>query len=187
MLGILAAILVFGVTKSLEYYFKKPWLQLYLPSKRPNLVKSDSPRATYYHVLIKNWKPWTRAINTAIYCTAVEVPTADNSTFDRQIVPRMRLSWPYEDQSKLGSAYQRVSSEIFCDLLKITADQKIHYRFQDKAGSIREFLSSTTTIKLHLIAVADNYESPRPTVFQISWNGKWSDNPDEMKRYSRPR
>jgi hypothetical protein len=31
--------------------------------------------------------------------------------------------------------------------------------------------------------VADNYVSPKVQVFEVAWNGKWSENLDDMEKY----
>ncbi len=38
-------------------------------------------------------------------------------------------------------------------------------------------------MRISLVASADNYTSKSHSVIEISWNGKWSSNLEEMKKY----
>jgi hypothetical protein len=38
-------------------------------------------------------------------------------------------------------------------------------------------------MRVYVIASADNFESKKPLVIEIAWDGKWSDKKDEMQQH----
>jgi hypothetical protein len=42
-------------------------------------------------------------------------------------------------------------------------------------------------VRFGLQLVAENYQLPELQIFEVAWNGKWSDNLDEMETHLRIR
>ena len=50
-------------------------------------------------------------------------------------------------------------------------------------NNFRGYLAPNESMQYHLQIVSDKYISSKLQVFEVSWDGNWSDNPEEMKRY----
>jgi hypothetical protein len=45
------------------------------------------------------------------------------------------------------------------------------------------YIKAGEAMRVYVIASADNFESKKPLVIEIAWDGKWSDKKDEMQQH----
>lgn len=144
--------------------------------------------ARYHHIKVKNTKP-TVAKNVGIFCVGLEHATA-NGDFQFRLVPRVRLFWPYEQTRMVHGMLaidqpppRNVLSGDLCDLCFVHKESKtIELSLEAWPTQISEALQSGQPIRLHLKAIADNFESKEPLIVELAWNKKWSESDEEMSR-----
>lgn len=87
--------------------------------------------------------------------------------------------------SEFSPALQSVKIEEVLDFGFIRKNEvKFFPALYHISGNFRGFVLPNESVRYSLQIVADNYVSSNYYIFEVSWNGEWSDNPNDMKKIS---
>jgi len=161
--------------------FAGPKLELALRDPRGELnMRNDGKRETYYHIEVVNRRRWSPARQVRVMLTEVEKKIADGS-FVRDPLIRLQLTWAYSAVS--GEMLPTIVANQTCDLGCLTENAD-HFRLTTyvRPNNFPGLISAGQTMRATVIAVADNVQSS-PLRLEISWDGKWSTDLNEMQRH----
>jgi len=176
-----AIMAVFGDSIRAKYWGPKLRLKLHDPEGESILVRESSGKmvpARYYHLKVTNERRSVSARNVRVMLTQIIKPTL-NGTFPQQrLSGPLQLKWQHPEFHVLFST---IGPDDICDLGHVIQDRSFVLLPYIVPNNFEGFLKAGERMRIEVIAVADNAESA-PLSLEISWNGKWSDDTEEMKK-----
>ena len=140
---------------------------------------TNGGRVIYYHLLVRNSRSWSVANNCRVVLRAVSkmlpngdfqnVPLPVQPTFiwaPAQVTPLL-IDLSHEQTLDFGSVTE--GGNQFVPVLNFFPN------------NFRGFVEQGSVVRYSLEIVADGLRS-RPKVFEVAWNGQWSDNLDDMSQ-----
>lgn len=141
---------------------------------------TNGPRVLYYHLKLFNLRPWLSCKNCRVLLKAIYRRGPDN-----QFSP---LSVPVPPQFVWAPA------EFTPTVITITREHIIDFgALAEGSDSFRPvlyfypndfqgFVHANEAVRYSLEILADGYASARYQVFEVAWDGNWTDNLDDMSR-----
>lgn len=167
-----------------KYRLTPPKLQIVPQNLRGELTQLIGPgfknRVIYYHLKVINSRHWSTAKNCQVQLIEIRKKLA-NQEFQKiplNAYPSFRWS-----PAELTGLSIDISHEQIFDFGRITE----HGNYFEPVLSIYAnnfggFVEATNVIRYTLKIVAEGYVSSKTKIFEVAWNGQWSDNLDEMSR-----
>lgn len=163
-----------------------PRLEFKLHNARGDLTtRQDGQRTIYYHVKIENKRRWSIARRVRILCTTISKKAPGGSFVQESLIAPVQLTWVF---SSFHELLPNVATDDICDLGFLNENSN-QFRNQFRLSlymypnNFRGFISANEAMRVSLIASADNFTSKSPYVLEISWDGNWSSNLDEMRKH----
>lgn len=159
-----------------------PKLKFTLHNARGDLTtRANRRRTIYYHIKIENERQWAPARRVRVLCTAISKRASDGPFVQEPLIIPVQLTWAFPAFHEL---LPNVSTEDICDLGYLDeASARFVLSLYVYPNNFRGFISSNETMHIGLIASADNFTSKSPYILEISWDGNWSPNLDEMRQH----
>ncbi|MEA2051366.1 MAG: hypothetical protein U9O90_00840 [Euryarchaeota archaeon] len=159
-----------------------PILEFKLHNARGDLTtRQDGQRTIYYHVKIENKRQWSLARRVRILCTAISKKAPDGSFVQESLIAPVQLTWVFQSFHEL---LPNVATDDICDLGFLDENSNQFWlSLYIRPNNFRGFISANEAMRVSLIASADNFTSKSPYVLEISWDGNWSSNLDEMRKH----
>src|SRR3989338_2692342 len=178
--GAVAILAVWG--EKMRNMVAGPRLEFELYNARGDLNTRQGGGSTiYYHVKIKNRRTWAPAKRVRILCTAIQKKAPDGSFEQKPLIIPVQLTWPFPTFHEL---LPNVANEKICDLGFLDeGSKKFSLPLYVTPNNFQGFISANEAMRVGLIASADNFTSKSPYVIEISWDGKWSTNLNEMQKH----
>jgi hypothetical protein len=165
-------------------YLFGPRLTLTLVNERGDLTsRFNGDRLYYYHFRVTNGKRRIPGQGVRVVVQGIS-KRAPNAAFVQQpLVYPLQLPWtPMEP----GELERTVVQQSICD-----------FGLLEEKGNARSFLLAVPLVptnfrghvgrdgcvRYEVVATGQNVFSLQPTVFEVSWDGQWTENQEEMKRH----
>lgn len=162
--------------------FAGPNIELALRDARGNLTtRGDGGKVAYYHIVVTNRRRWSPAKNVRLLLTGIQTRAADGRYAPERVVHAVQLTWQFPrfhelsptitavDMCDFGSLGERESA--FVPSLYITPND---FPGLVRPGESKRFL---------IVASADNFYSKVPLVLEVSWDGKWTADTEELMKH----
>lgn len=145
------------------------------------LVGSNfNSRVVYYHLKVVNGRTWSTAKNCKVLLTEVHL-RSPNGQFQRvslNAFPSFRWT-----PAELTGLTLDISHEQIFDFGRVIENAN---RFEPTLSiypnNFNGFVTANSVVRYTLKIVAEGYESKKTQVFEVAWNGNWSDNMDIMSQ-----
>ena len=166
----------------LRSWFAGPKLDVKLKDPRGYVIRlANGDRAIYYHIQVENRRRWAPAKRVRVLCTGVSKRGAGGRFVQQPWIIPLQLTWAFPQFHEL---LPNIPAEDVCDLgfvneKRSAFDLSTYVRPNDFSGSI----SAHEAMRVTLIPSADNFTPKSPYVLEVSWDGKWSDNLEEMRKH----
>jgi hypothetical protein len=159
-----------------------PKISIRLRNEKGNLtLRANQKRTIFYHLELHNHRVWSPVRNVRLLLTSIEKKRPDGTYFPEQVVAPLQLTWSFPQFHEISPT---VSKLDICDLGFLDEDAD---RFSPSLyvypNNFRGYVGKGESMRIGIIATADNYHSQSPLVFEISWDGKWDDDMEEMRRH----
>lgn len=157
----------------------RPNLTIKLKSSIGEYFPNNSPKIRYYHLIVSNSHKTAHALNARVAITAVSKPIADGTYREVPFVGPLQLFWRFQ---KIQSQFITIGANATCDLGYV--NQETNTFIFTTLVPPKDFigdLEAGNEIRIELKAIADNAIS-KPLYLHIAWNGKWSENENEMQK-----
>jgi len=161
-----------------------PKLKLALHDPNGDLtVRTNGTRTRYYHIKVTNEREWSPAKRVRLLVKKLEKRRPDGTYSALPLAVPVQLIWVY-GFSKTRERFPTVATEDFCDLGCIDeGSQQFAVTCYEAPNNWRGYVSAGDTLRVHIVVAAENFESKSPLVVDISWDGKWSTDAEEMQRH----
>ncbi|MHC4533809.1 MAG: hypothetical protein ACYS6K_07650 [Planctomycetota bacterium] len=141
---------------------------------------TDGPRVIYYHLKIVNSRPWVSATNCRVLLRAI-YRRGPNQKFSQVHMPVPgHFVWA---PAGLTPAFITLTNEQVLDFGRLTENseefQPVLYSY---VNNFPGFVKANEAVRYCLEVTADDYSKKNYQVFEVAWDGKWSDNLDEMNQ-----
>lgn len=159
-----------------------PRLEFKLHNARGDITtRQDGLRTIYYHVKIENKRQWSPARRVRILCTAISKKAPDGSFVQEPLIIPVQLTWAFPSFHEL---LPNIATDDICDLGFLDENSRqFRLSLYIYPNNFRGFISANEAMRVSLIASADNFTSKSPYVLEISWDGNWNSNLEEMQKH----
>jgi hypothetical protein len=163
-------------------YFLGPRLALSLVDPKGDLtIRNDGKKAYYYHVKVSNQRGRNVAKAVRVVLQGISRRTASGEFVRHPLVYRLPMVWtPME----LGEAERTVVDESTCDFGNLVqSGEAFRPCLRGTPNNFRGQVEKDSCVRFELVATGQNVFSPRPAVFEVAWDGQWTENQEEMQRH----
>jgi hypothetical protein len=136
--------------------------------------------AYFYHLKVVNSRRFVPAKNCRVMLRQLY-----RRGPDREFHP-VALAVPYQytwSPSETAPALQTVADEEVFDFGIIHESDVFRPTLYVVVSNFKGNVNPNDSVRFGLQIVADNYVSPRMQIFQVDWDGKWADTPEEMSEH----
>ncbi len=141
---------------------------------------TDGPRVIYYQLKVRNLRPWATARNCRVLLRRIERRGPDQvfRALPEAVPPQFVWS-PAPQTPPLIT----LTKEEYLDFGRLTEDAS-HFEpvLSWYPNNFQGFVGPNQAVRYSLEVVADAFSQKHFNVFEIAWNGQWSDNLDEMSQ-----
>ena len=165
-------------------YFLGPRLTLTVVNESGDLTqRANGVRVYYYHLRVKNRKNRVAAQGVRVVVQRISRRTPSGAFVQHPLVYPLQLVWtPMEP----GEVERTIVQESTCDfgfLDENVADEMFRLATFMVPNNFRGNVSKDECARFEVVATGQNLVSLEPTVFEVSWDGQWTQNQEEMKRH----
>lgn len=147
------------------------------------LTSTGNPiRTIYYHLKVINTRWWSPARTVRVMCEAVSRRTADGASFHMEsfVVP-MQMSWSFMKYQEL---LPTIGPERFVDIGFLYENAKeFVISLVAIPGNFKGLVSANETLRFRFVATAENQVKSKPLYIQISWDGQFHFDKEEMSKH----
>jgi hypothetical protein len=138
-------------------------------------------RIIYYHLKVENKKS-SPATKVRVLCEAVSRRKADGVTFQTEpLVVPMQLNWSFMNFQELMPT---VGPERIVDFgYLVEGSNQFIISLLATPGNFKGQVGANETLRYRIVATADNLTKTSPMFLQVSWDGKFDFDKDEMSKH----
>lgn len=159
-----------------------PNLQVRLRSQRGNLTATqDGTQTVYYHLTVDNSRTWSPAHNVVVRMSKLETRDADRKFQPERLVQWLQFTWSHPQFHEISPT---VTDHDMCDFGYLVEGSDgfvptTYVRPINFAGIVHANESKRFTIQ----TTADNYHSKNPLVIEVTWDGTWTADTEELMKH----
>ena len=164
---------------SIRTWFTGPKLALIPHNFRGTVVPiTNGPRAVFYHLIVVNRRSTVTATNCRVLLKKIW-RRAPNGAF-QEVGLKVPLIFAWAP-SEIMPPYISLRKEQVLDFGTVI-DGQDYYRplLLSYTNNFQGFVRAGEVVRFGLEIVSDNFVSSRLQIFEVAWNGQWSDNLDVM-------
>lgn len=176
----LSLLVVYG--DGIKDYVKGPRLAVSFLDPKGDLTQysGSGPKAYFYHLKVKNKPGRNAAQGTRVVIRAISKRTPGGTFVQIPVVYPLQLAWT---PSEFGEFERIVLDESTCDFGNV---KEVELVFRPVTvvvpNNFKGVVASGECLRYEVVATGTNVLSPQPTVLEVSWNGQWTTNQEEMTR-----
>ncbi|MGE3473842.1 MAG: hypothetical protein AB7O28_26110 [Vicinamibacterales bacterium] len=165
----------------LRAWLAGPKLALSLRDARGDLTtRADGRKTIYYHVAVSNDRSWSPAKAVRVLVVGVAKRRPDGTYYPEPVVAPLQLTWAFPQFHEL---FPTVVTSDTCDFGHLDEDAaRFTLATYVTPNNFRGHVEAGQAMQVHLIASAHNVDRTKPLVLEVSWDGQWSSDMEEMKR-----
>lgn len=159
-----------------------PRLTLSLVDPKGDLtIRSDGKRVYYYHVKVRNGLRRNAGIGVRVLLKGMSKRAASGEFVQLPLVYRLPMRWTAMEP---GDTERTIADESTCDLGNLTqGDNAFRPSLLLTPNNFRGLVEKDSCVRFELVAAGQNVLSPKAAVFEVSWDGHWTENQEEMQRH----
>lgn len=159
-----------------------PRITLRLRDERGSLTtRGTHQRVIYWHLELINHRRWSPIRNVRLLVTSIEKMRPNGTFFPEHLPVPVQLTWAFPQFHELSPT---VVDRDFSDLGYLD-EGKDRFALSPYfvPNNFTGFFSKGEAMRVSISAAADNFSSIDPLVREISWNGQWDDDMEEMRKH----
>jgi len=159
-----------------------PKISLELRKSKGNLtIRANNKRTIYYHLDLINKREWSPASHVRVLVTGIEKKRPDGTFFPETLVAPLQLTWAFPEFHEL---LPTITKSDVCDLGFLDeGSQRFELSLYIKPNNFGGYVEPRQSMRVKIIVSAHNYEQRDPRILEISWDGTWSSDLDEMQKH----
>lgn len=158
-----------------------PKIYLEVPNPPGTHVTLKSGEEVFYlYLRVRNRKVFSWAPNCQVLLQAVQTREPDGQYHDLPLPVPLQFMWCL---SVPETYTMRRNYGVDVGFICKNELSQIKTTFYRTPNNFQGIVTPGSSVRYYIEIVADNYASHNPYVCEISWDGQWSDKPDEMCRH----
>ena len=159
-----------------------PKIEFGLNDPKGNLtIRGNKKRTIFYHLQLQNKRTWSPASHTRVLVTGIEKKRPDGTYFPESLIAPLQLTWAFPQFHEL---LPTIATRDVCDLGYLDEDsQRFELSLYIKPNNFMGFVEPGQSMRAKILVSAHNYESKKAIIFEVSWDGKWDSNLEEMQKH----
>jgi hypothetical protein len=141
--------------------------------------KIKSYPAYYYHLKVVNYRHFVPARNCRVMLRQLYRLGPDREFHPESLVVPYQYVW---SPAEWAPTLQTVADEEVLDFGMIYEGSVFQPTLYVTGADFKGFVKPNDSARFSLQIVADNYVSPKMQIFQVDWNGRWANTPEEMSK-----
>jgi hypothetical protein len=164
---------------SIRAKFNGPKLSL-VPLNLKGLVVplSDGKLSIYYHLKVENKRSTINATNCRVNLKKILRKGPNGDFLDERLIVPLTFKW---GPSEITPLYVNLRKEQVLDF-GIAIQGEDHFRpvLHSYTNNFKGLVRKGEVFRFGLEIVSDNFVSPKLQVFEVAWNGQWSEDLEIM-------
>ncbi len=159
----------------------EPQVALALRDERGDLnPRNDGVKEIYYHLLVANRRLWSPAEAVRVLVVGLAKRRPDGSYLAEPLVAPLQLTWAFPTFHEL---FPTIADSDTCDFGAID-EHSGRFRLSTyiTPNNFRGFIVGGEAMRVTVVASAHNGRFD-PLVVEVSWDGTWSADLEEMRRH----
>jgi hypothetical protein len=141
---------------------------------------SNKSRVIYYHLKVINSRPWSNARNCKVLLRAISKELPSGQFQNQPLNTNPSFIWT---PAEITPQTINLSKEHAFDFGYLEENcQEFRLALNVIPNNFEGFVRKNQKIRYSLQPYADNYISEKYQVFEVAWNGYWSDNMSTMAK-----
>lgn len=137
-------------------------------------------RVVYYHLKVKNLRKWSMIKNCQVILAGIKRKGPDGEFHPYPLVVPTQYIW---SPAEWAPVQQNIANEAIFDFGCVTEGGTLFVpTLYVRPNNFMGLLGPNMSVRYILQVSADNYFSNRQYVYEVSWDGKFSDNMDIMSK-----
>jgi len=177
---ILATLAIWG--EEIRYRIAGPKLSLRLLDPQGTLTFGSDKNRTpgwYYILKVSNERKSVPAKNVRVNLTKILKPGEDGTFVEQVLSGPLQLTWRFP---RNRSQYATVGPDESCTFARLIRGWSFELSTYVIPNNFVGFLNAGERMRIEVIAGAENAES-NALCLEISWDGNWSEEPEQMQNY----
>ena len=162
-----------------KYKIAAPKLSI-VPSNLRGTVTSftNGSRVIYYHLKVVNSRPWSTAHNCQVILKSI-AKRLPNGTFNNVPLP-VCPSFVWAPAQITPPLIDLSTEQTFDFVNLVQGDTKVNPVLTFYPNNFDGFIRQNECFRFSLEINAEGFKSSKLSVFEVAWNGQWTDNLDNM-------
>jgi len=162
-----------------------PKLQLSLRADGFRTPRTDGVKswnAIFFHLLVSNGRTWSPAEAVRVMVVGIARRRPDGSYIAEPLIAHFQLTWAFPEFHELFPTIAERSETCDLGFLDGPAAQQFRLSTYIKPSTFPGYVARSDAVRVTLVASAHNGQS-RPLIVEISWDGTWSEDLQEMEKH----
>jgi hypothetical protein len=165
-------------------YFLGPRLTLSLVSESGDLTKrANGTRVYYYHLRVTNGKRRLPARGVRVVVQGISKRAPSGAFVQQPLVYPLQLVWTPMEPGEVERTIVQNSTCDFGFLDETSNEQAFRPAVLLLPNNFRGYVKTDQCVRFEVVATGQNVFSLEPIVFEVSWDGRWTQNQEEMKQH----
>lgn len=145
----------------------------------------DGSKVMLYHLKVSNERGWSPARNCRVLLTGLSRRGPDGLFHTVRMAVPFRFVWAPAET--MPATVTLVNEQIFDFGRLAEGDVRFMPALDGYPNNFQGYVQANEAVRFHLQIDASNFVSPRYQVFEVAWDGKWSDDAEKMAQHLRAR
>jgi len=161
--------------------FAAPKLALRLRDRHGNKTTLNGRNVLYYHLVVKNNRKWSLAKGVQIMINGIWRKAADGTFKAEILAAEIPLRWAFPQFGPINPTFR---DRKICDLGYLAQDDS-HFKpsLYFYPNNFKGFIGAGDSVRLRIGVKAENFTSAKSFVVEISWDGRWDTDLDQMEKH----
>lgn len=139
---------------------------------------TNGSRVIYYHLKVINSRPWSTAHNCQVILKSI-AKRLPNGTFNNVPLP-VCPSFVWAPAQITPPLIDLSTEQTFDFVNLVQGDTKVNPVLTYYPNNVDAFIRQNECFRFALEINAEGFKSTKLNVFEVAWNGQWTDNLDTM-------
>jgi len=158
-----------------------PKLKLRLRDSRGHLTKLNGKSVIYYHLVVENKRRWALATGVQVMIKGIWRRAADGTFKPENLAAELPLTWAFPQFNPINP---RIRDRKICDLGYLAeGDTEFKPSLYFYPNNFRGFVKERDAVRFSLGIQAENFTSQESFLVEVSWDGVWDPDLDQMERH----
>jgi hypothetical protein len=159
-----------------------PKLEIRLHTPEGSLTTfTDGSKVFFYHVKVENSRPWAVARNCRVLLMKISKRGPDNIFRSLPFPVPHQYVW---SPSEITPTFVNIQKEHILDFGYLSEKAKFFQPvLYSYSNNFQGYLREGESIRYSLEIVADGFSSNKYFVFEVTWNGKWDESQEQMRKH----